>query len=1082
MKKILLILICMILLVGTISAFEFDNIKEYNQETKTATIKNAFGLGDIIAEVYLDTPEIVYVIRGEDRKVAEFTINNYENYFNVFNKIEFYNIKKSMKKIDREFKYKYKKNLGFETINDYKNICEVTKEIVNGSNVKKCHQEIIGNHQEEKFEWVEINSKEQLPKGKITIGIFTDVKRGDKVEWIPTLFGVKIKEWAIWEESLNVGLQNYYQFDETSGSTFVDEINGNNLTEVGTEFNPDSDGLINYAVETKGTGGNFSSHPFTTGEFSDGLFSINFYTKIPTCKDVSRNFLSGTTGNKGVSIIYETNGNLSMYVGDGSTYHWFKWDEAEHSNSFCGDGDYHQVGFTFNKNGANATLYIDGSSISTKTLSPFTLNYAGGDHFIGKSLTTETYINIDEFAIWNITLSDEAFLSLWNGGNGIQYGQKLILTPILPEDNANFSINAINLSVNISDPNLLGIQNVTLNVYNATNLVFNETNSSGFEGVYNFSNTFIDGSYNWNVTTYDNVDAIYSSSTRSFNVDITPPEILIHHPINDSNIYIYSDSENISGNATITDNIGLHTCWVYNETANYTFTCGENVTLSTGEEYNNWTFYANDSAGNSLLNQTTFFVNYIRDNSTFESSVLEGTTTSIYFNLTATNIDSIYVNLSYNGTIYPMTEYSNNGSYTLFGYNVSLPSVTEDINMTFFFNYLLNGDNFTTQEDNQTIKNLPSLVITSSSCSEKAIHFNLKNEENFAVINGTLEYNFLYGNVLNSSIDRAYGKLNSTNSFYVCINSSVSNIWVIGEGEISYQSNDYLNRKYYLFEGMELTNSTQNITLYNLENTDATSFLFSFQDGNLFPYIKKYISLLRWYPSLNKYNVVEMGKTDDKGQTIMRVKSEDVNYRVGLYELNGTLIKLLNPVRFACLSSPCTYSTIVQDSTADYISYFGVESNIVFNETTNIWTYTWNDPSQNTNSMRLLVTRERGDNSLTICDTNSSGFTGILTCNSTGYTGILQALAFRTASPETPIAQRIIQTGTKVLSSPIGLFISLILFLLLALIGVWSPVASIILGLIGLIPALFFGSITFPIFIGIGVLAGLVIHFMKRAG
>ncbi|GAG88913.1 unnamed protein product, partial [marine sediment metagenome] len=35
-----------------------------------------------------------------------------------------------------------------------------------------------------------------LSKGEITIGIFTDVKEGDYVEWIPTLFGERIIEWA----------------------------------------------------------------------------------------------------------------------------------------------------------------------------------------------------------------------------------------------------------------------------------------------------------------------------------------------------------------------------------------------------------------------------------------------------------------------------------------------------------------------------------------------------------------------------------------------------------------------------------------------------------------------------------------------------------------------------------------------------------------------------------------------------------------------------------------------------------------------------------------------------------------------
>ena len=265
-------------------------------------------------------------------------------------------------------------------------------------------------------------------------------------------------------------------------------------------------------------------------------------------------------------------------------------------------------------------------------------------------------------------------------------------------------------------------------------------------------------------------------------------------------------------------------------------------------------------------------------------------------------------------------------------------------------------------------------------------------------------------------------------------------------------------------------------------NGDATSFLFEFKNTALTPYTNKFSSLLRWYPNLDEYIVVEMAKTDDKGEAIMRVKVEDVDYRVGLYNQDGTLINLRSPVRFACLSSPCSYSAPVEEDPNDYTSFFGVEANIVYNETSEIWTYIWNDPSQNTESMNLKVTRDRGDQTYTICDTSASGFTGVLICDSTGYTGTLRAVAYRTASPLTPIAQKIINTGSTVFAGALGLFISFIIFLALALIGSYSPIASVILGIVGLFPSYLFGTITLPIFIAIGVIGGLVIHFMKRTG
>ena len=59
----------MILLVGTISALEFDNVKSYDELTKTVTIENVFGLGADIAKIKLNTP-LVNVVPISKESVA----------------------------------------------------------------------------------------------------------------------------------------------------------------------------------------------------------------------------------------------------------------------------------------------------------------------------------------------------------------------------------------------------------------------------------------------------------------------------------------------------------------------------------------------------------------------------------------------------------------------------------------------------------------------------------------------------------------------------------------------------------------------------------------------------------------------------------------------------------------------------------------------------------------------------------------------------------------------------------------------------------------------------------------------------
>jgi hypothetical protein len=228
--------------------------------------------------------------------------------------------------------------------------------------------------------------------------------------------------------------------------------------------------------------------------------------------------------------------------------------------------------------------------------------------------------------------------------------------------------------------------------------------------------------------------------------------------------------------------------------------------------------------------------------------------------------------------------------------------------------------------------------------------------------------------------------------------------------------------------------------------------------------------------------MVEMSKTDEDGETVAHVVTEDVDYRVAVYEPDGTLIKLGDPKRFLCTSSPCTFTLRVDAGDLDYTSFFDVQTDLSYNETTKVFTLIYNDPNQLTSNMRLLVTRETGTSTLVICNSSSFGYTGVISCNVSAYTGMFKAVAYRSASPELPIAQKIVSSLNTTFRSGLGLFISVILWLAIILTGLGnSPLWTIILAVIGLIPAIVLGSINIAIFTGVAVLGAIVIHFVKRA-
>ncbi len=212
----------------------------------------------------------------------------------------------------------------------------------------------------------------------------------------------------------------------------------------------------------------------------------------------------------------------------------------------------------------------------------------------------------------------------------------------------------------------------------------------------------------------------------------------------------------------------------------------------------------------------------------------------------------------------------------------------------------------------------------------------------------------------------------------------------------------------------------------------------------------------------------------------MRVVAEEVDYRVGLYHTNGSLIKLLNPVKFACVSSPCTYSVSIGETERDYVSYLNVDTELTFNSTSNIWTLTWSDPEMKTNNMSLTVTKLSGSSPYVICSVNGTGNVGAIKCNTTGYTGTLRAVAYRTASPSSYINEKIVDIVNKAWKGVTGLFISVIIIIVAVFIGVISPIGSLIMLLLGIVPAYLFGSINLTVFGGIGVMIGIIIHFITR--
>jgi len=885
---------------------------------------------------------------------------------------------------------------------------------------------------------------------------------------------------------MNVGLNHYWNCDENTGTNVEDERGGyigfqkNGTIVTGGGW---TTGILGSACSSDGSsnGGAFEITGFPNPAIANNTWALSFWTYETADTDGSNGYFGSNDDGQNRAMPYAiADGRVAWVLNGGATFYATGARPAL-------NGWHHHI---YMLNSTDLVIYVDGifkAGVGNRNPSnPFQNLRFGGLNAGGyKGITGK----IDEVGFWNRSLTDSEILDLYNGGSGISYTDifgGVSVVQLEPEDELITTSTSNFFSANITTTSSTVFDNSTIKIFNSsTDLVYENTtilSGNGTQNV-NWTITLAEGFYNWSVDVYGDTGAEYAySGNRTLTIDLTSPVVTILYPTNATGFVTTSIPYNLTINNSISDNLGLSSCWYYNGTGNTTLTCGNNITEGFNAGWSEVIIYANDTANNLGEDRVSFFVNYLQENASYINPAIEGETYNFNITLNATSLTSLTGSLTYNGTVYNASS-SVDGNIGILSSNIAMSNVSSNEIRSFFWNFTLNGNNYTSSTYNHTVYFINPINV-SVSCSaglSPAMCFDFKNEQNLTSLDAEIDYNFQFG-ISNSSYKTIYGSLGNSSNFCLCINSTVYNDYILGEGEIQYSKTGYADRRFYTFSTQRLSNVTINNTLYLLASGSATSFLFDFKDTNLAPYVNRYTTLLRWYSNLNEYKVVEMAKTDDKGETIMRVQTEDVDYRVGLYERNGSLIDLLNPVRFACISAPCSYSSLVDSADRDYTSFFNVEGSIEFNETTNIWTLTWNDPSQNTDSMNLVVTRERGDSSYTICDVSASGFTGVLICDSTGYTGTLIATAYRTASPATPIFQKIINTLSSPFAGSVGLFISFILVALLMLIGVYSPVASVILGIIALLPALYMGVITLAIFIAIAVLGGIIIHFMKRTG
>lgn len=544
-----LMFIMSLFLINVVSAFEFDNTYEYNPTTKTAYIHNCdfwlftcFSQGEVLAEATLTWGD-TKVPKGLDTHVGTFLYTPKSNAASIQD-LDLINLKndKVMTR-GKQYKVKVYKNI---SVDEYEEVCDGSEDPIDLS----CRYEETGSHIELQSEWKPLsNPLINLQVGETyEIGIFVDVEKGDKGDWLPTFAGVQVKEWATWEEDGLINLSAYYKLDAATGA--VNDSQGNFS---GTNFNTARGvaGKINDSFDfEKGDASNY----FTTTDINDLTRqvggAISLWINPETIDSGAIQFVASSDGASS-DVQIGTGSSLGVCSGTQNIY------AKVVGTYFCGQiaiGSWDHVVVTWD--GSTAYMYVNGSLTESEAIT--STEFDGGDLRFGALNSGSSWYDgkLDEIAIYDRYLNITEVQSLYNSDDGITWnfgGTPADASPTVilnyPTNNSETSATEINFNCTATDINITSVE-----FYLDGSL--NETNSSGVSGDYIFTKTLTDGNYNYTCNATDNSSQSTMAEEFIFEINTTIIGTITLSGIDEHIVYQRDNSThgNIGINGTYTGN------------------------------------------------------------------------------------------------------------------------------------------------------------------------------------------------------------------------------------------------------------------------------------------------------------------------------------------------------------------------------------------------------------------------------------------------------------------------------------------------------------------------------------------------
>ena len=997
-NKLIFVFLMMFLLVGTVSALEFDNIKSYDKETKEITIKNAFGIPFIgndlaIYKLTYNTDQCLINCRAEG--TATLYTNNH-----LFTDLRF-------RDIEDEWTESISRKIYIEVDNP-QNIYDYTTEEIcgkvhlNGS--KNCREEIIQGEiidTKSKMEWIEYDGS-VLDEGNYKWRIEGKKSPSESVDWIVSAFGIDMEDWEWW----NTDWFLRKQFNVTGGSVLLENIpiliNITKETDMQDDFE-DIRFINGTCIGVQDTELEFDKTNFTT---NNAFFWVNMT-------------LAPVTGNN-MFCMYFFNNDATEASDPLATY---GFNNVWHFDATNSTGSL--IDATNNNNCTTSAVptFVNGEMGRAVDFAGTITSTCGANNLnVGKNLTVLVLAQTDTIAPTKNTLYNSGA-----GGNSFRwtYGNSVINTLELAIDGGEFQADqglwiqnifqqwSLTHNVTTAITYLNGTQNDT-KAFTQTlgNLVsFNISNDGSgvaFDG--EVDELWIDNktrSEAWLQRWYNNTQFDLITFSSPIDIQKLTIDVTLQNPANDTNTTRDNFNFNATFTSTVAGNLTNATLFLWDQLDDSLFTTNFSISGGIANSSNFsvsgllsnttylWNYFVcginqSSTVCNMATNNFTFnVISLLFGNEFFNTPVEEGITEIIQMNLTLHSDRSISLaRLVYNNTNFiPIITNPSDNFFSLSA-SITTPDVTTSTNVPFFWNITLdNTENFTSTSQDQVVN--PVNIDDCSSFTNVIMNLTVVDEELQNTLNdSTIEVALNITDDSGQNSISTFSTNTTVNPFAICLETQINNGTRLSLGAIIQYSTPSHAIEHYNIVNFSLTNLTmaRNITLFDLNISDSTEFQLTFTGSDFVAVENALVFVDRQYIAENTFKTVELPKTDSNGQTVLHLVRNDIIYNIRVSKGGVVLGNFENLVAF-CEDFTIGDCKIILDAGASTEALFNYDEELgitftvpSFNNNTRLITFDFLTNDGSSKTVLMNVTRSDIFGNRTICESTLLSPGGTLSC------------------------------------------------------------------------------------------------------